>query len=135
MGTGPGQPHQPCRKEAPCAKGAPVGTNLPKKGNPRRTNGSRRTKLRRRVLAYYDRCQICDGLVDKALPPGDEMAPEVDEIIPVSRGGSPYSWRNVGLAHRICNQRRGNKSLDIARREAKQAIGDVAKQPRTTTEW
>jgi len=37
------------------------------------------------------------------------MAPEVDEIIPVSLGGDPLRWANVQLCHRICNQRRGNK--------------------------
>lgn len=36
------------------------------------------------------------------------MAPEVDEIIPISKGGSPLDWNNVQLVHRRCNQRKGN---------------------------
>lgn len=37
------------------------------------------------------------------------MSFEVDEIVPVSRGGDPLDYANVDAAHRICNQRRGNR--------------------------
>lgn len=37
------------------------------------------------------------------------MSYELDELVPVSRGGDPYDIDNVGPAHRICNQRKGNK--------------------------
>lgn len=36
------------------------------------------------------------------------MSFEVDEIVPVSRGGSPIDYENVQAAHRICNQRKGD---------------------------
>ncbi|MFJ4130235.1 HNH endonuclease [Oerskovia enterophila] len=36
------------------------------------------------------------------------MRAEVDEIIPVSRGGSPYERSNTQLTHRICNQRKSD---------------------------
>lgn len=36
------------------------------------------------------------------------MSYELDEIVPVSRGGSPYDPGNVQPAHRLCNQRKGN---------------------------
>ena len=39
------------------------------------------------------------------------MSFELDEIIPVSKGGDPLDINNVAPAHRICNQRRSNKSL------------------------
>ena len=78
-------------------------------GNPRRANGHRRTQLRRRVLAHYTHCAICGKPVDKTLPMLDPLAPEVDEILPVSRGGDPLAWSNVQLAHRICNQRKGDR--------------------------
>lgn len=77
--------------------------------NPRRRNGYRRTILRRRVLAAYNQCALCGQPVDKTLPPNDPGAPEVDEIIPVSRGGNPLAWNNVQLAHRLCNQRKSNR--------------------------
>lgn len=77
--------------------------------NPRSANGHRRRRLRARVLAHYTHCHICGKLVDKTLPPTHPGAPEVDELTPVSRGGNPLLWSNVNLAHRACNQRKGNK--------------------------
>ena len=80
------------------------------KKNPRVSNGHRRRQLRARVLREEDVCWLCNGTVDKTLPAGHPMAPEVDEIIPVSKGGSPYDRDNCRLTHRICNARRGNGS-------------------------
>ncbi|WP_146086516.1 HNH endonuclease [Rathayibacter sp. AY1D1] len=37
----------------------------------------------------------------------DPRFPEVDEIIPVSHGGSPLTRENTRLLHRLCNQQRG----------------------------
>lgn len=36
------------------------------------------------------------------------MSAEVDEIVPVSRGGDPLDIRNCQLVHRVCNQRKGS---------------------------
>jgi len=85
--------------------------------NPRRQNGSKRNKARAWVLATFDHCGICGLPVDKDLPAGHPMAPEVDEIIPVSKGGSPYDHDNLRLCHRLCNERRGNKMLSTANRK------------------
>lgn len=79
--------------------------------NPRVSNGARRREIRRWVLATQDVCGICGLPVDKTLPAGLPLSPEVDEIIPVSKGGSPIDKRNVQLAHRLCNQRKGAKIL------------------------
>ena len=78
------------------------------KRNVRVANGHRRRKLRAQVLAEEDICGVCRRPVDKDLPHGLPDSPEVDEIIPVSRGGSPYDRTNCRLVHRLCNQRRGN---------------------------
>ena len=56
-------------------------------------------------------CHICGMAIDYDLPAGDPMSFEVDEIVPVSRGGSPTDPANVAPAHRICNERRGNRPL------------------------
>ena len=98
--------------------------------NPRRANGHRRDRLRRRVLAAYDACAICGHPVDKTLPPNDPGAPEVDEIIPVSLGGNPLDWTNVQLAHRRCNQRKGNRITPAERQAAEQPA-----RPRPATAW
>jgi len=109
--------------------------------NPRRRNGSRRTKLRKRVLAAYDVCWICGRPVDKTLQPGHPMSGEVDEAIPVSRGGNPFEWDNLRLAHRICNQRRGNHTIQWARANvqsptaAMQETQRASSKANTSSEW
>lgn len=75
----------------------------------RYSNGNARRKARARVLAAYDTCWLCGQRVDKSLPAGHPMAPEVDEVVPVSLGGSPTDFDNLRLAHRICNERRSNR--------------------------
>ena len=97
-----------------------------RKRDPRYANGARRRKVRAQVLAEETHCGICGKTVDKSLSfiPGkhsrrcirqgcsgcvpDPMRAEVDEILPVSLGGSPYERSNCRLAHRECNRRRGN---------------------------
>ena len=76
--------------------------------NPCRTNSTKRNALRKRVLREEDTCGICQGPVDVTLPHGMPESPEVDEIIPVSKGGDPYDRKNCRLTHRLCNQKRGN---------------------------
>jgi 5-methylcytosine-specific restriction endonuclease McrA len=88
--------------------------------NPRYSNGSRRRKLRCQLLAEQDVCALCGQPIDRSLvgvkvinPKTGKlaphpMAPEVDEIVPVSRGGSPTDKRNVQLVHRACNRRKSN---------------------------
>lgn len=60
-------------------------------------------------MATQDICAICGREVDKSLPAGTPLSPEIDEIVPVSRGGSPYDIDNLQLVHRICNERKGNR--------------------------
>lgn len=77
--------------------------------NPRYAQFSARVKLRERLKAEGRPCGLCGGAIDYALPAGHPMSFEVDEIVPVSKGGSPIDWDNVQAAHRCCNQRKGNK--------------------------
>lgn len=79
--------------------------------NPRRSNGTRRNALRARVLREETHCHLCGLPVDKSLPAGLPGSPEIDEIVPVSRGGSPYDRENAKLSHRICNAKRGNRPI------------------------
>lgn len=109
----------------------------------RNANSARRNRVRTAVLAEETHCGICGGLVDKTLTvlfgqhgpkcsdsscPGctpHPMRPEVDEIIPFSRGGSPYDRSNCRLTHRTCNINRGDgqRSPTVAR-EQLPTIGD-----------
>ena len=91
------------------------GGHMSKRRNERVSNGWRRRQLRARVLAAYDVCAICAQPVDKTLKTPHPMSAEVDELIPVSRGGDPYSFANCRLTHRRCNRMKSDKTDEHAR--------------------
>lgn len=85
--------------------------------DPRRSNGSRRNALRKWLASLGHPCWICrefgrPGIIDYSLPPHHPAAFEVDELVPVSKGGSPFDKANVEAAHRSCNEWRGDKSVE-----------------------
>lgn len=84
-------------------------------GNPRRSNGTARDKLRARVLREESVCHLCDQWVDVKLPHGLPGSPEVDEVVPVTYGGSPIERANCRLSHRYCNRKRWHGPISIAR--------------------
>ena len=101
--------------------------------NVRSSNGNARRKLRSWLKAQGRPCWICqafgrDGTIDYSLPAGHPYAFEVDELVPVSKGGSPIDRTNVDAAHRCCNQWRGNKSVETVIRIARQG---AASDPKT----
>lgn len=76
--------------------------------NPRYRNYSARVKLRNRLKAEGRPCALCGQPIDYTLPARHPMSFEMDEIVPVSKGGSPIDYDNVQAAHRICNERKGD---------------------------
>lgn len=80
-----------------------------RKPDPRTRNPAQRRMLRARVFASTDVCGLCGYFVDKTLGPYLPMSPEVDEIIPVARGGDPYQYENLQLTHRKCNRAKSDK--------------------------
>lgn len=76
--------------------------------NPRVANGGRRRKLCATVRAEEEHCWFCGQLVDPNLRHPDPWSGSVDEIVPISHGGSPCDRDNLRLAHLRCNQQRGN---------------------------
>lgn len=81
-------------------------------------NGHRRRILRNRVKQMGLPCAICGEPIDYSLPAGDPWSYELDEIIPVSLGGSELDTDNVQPTHRICNERKGNRiGFSAAKRE------------------
>ncbi len=110
----------------------------------RYANGSARRKVRAWLKAQGRPCHICGRAIDYSLPAGHPMSFEVDEIVPVSKGGSPIDRSNVAPAHRICNERRGNKSLrrvktnpsaQLRLNDAGNSDGISHFKPVTTREW
>ena len=89
---------------------------MPVSTNPRVANGTRRRNIRKWLRAQGRPCWICrafgrSGAIDYSLPAGHPFSFEVDELVPVSKGGSPPSRANVDAAHRCCNQWRSDKSV------------------------
>ena len=86
--------------------------------NPRYSNGAARRAIRERWRAIGDPCHICGKPIDYSLGMVTDqrtgktrphpMSFVVDEIVPVSRGGSPTEFANTQPAHWICNARRGD---------------------------
>ncbi len=102
-------------------------------------NGHRRRELTTRVKAEETHCALCGAIVHKHLKhqPGAHnkscanpdcrgckphpQRAEIDEDLPRSRGGSPLDRDNVALMHRICNQRKGKRTLAEAKAELAKA--------------
>jgi len=55
-------------------------------------------------------CHLCEKVVDYSLPTTHPLAPTVDHIIPITKGGK-HEWDNVKLAHRSCNASKGNRRM------------------------
>ena len=77
----------------------------------RYANGHARREVRAWLKSQQLPCHICGRAIDYSLPAGHPMSFEVDEVVPVSKGGSPIDRSNVAPAHRICNERRGNRPV------------------------
>ncbi len=102
--------------------------------NPRHANGHRRRQAVARIRARDTHCALCGQPIDPSLPyvmPGQHgrncsnpqcqgclphpMRGEVDENIPVSRGGSPTDLDNLTLLHRTCNRFKSTMTLNEAK--------------------
>lgn len=96
--------------------------------NPRKQNGHRRRKVIERLREINDPCWICQLPIDVALPPRHPYAMECDELIPVSKGGSPTDFSNVAPAHRCCNNWRRNRPVafvETMRGRVRAALGAI----------
>lgn len=77
--------------------------------NPRYLDYNARVRETKRLRSERLPCWICGyGIAYEAKTP-HPLSFEVDEVVPVSKGGSPTDPANLRPAHRICNQWRGNK--------------------------
>lgn len=117
--------------------------------NPRKANGSLRAKRRREMAALGLPCAICGGRIDYSLPARHPLSFELDEIVPVSRWWRTGFNRRLGVrvgpypdaraaaedpanhqpAHRICNERKGNRSEDEL------SASRPKPPPETSREW
>lgn len=103
------------------------------RSNPRRANGSRRNAISRRLKAGGLPCWICGHPIDPGVPARNPLAFEVDELVPVSRGGDPLNPANCAPAHRCCNEWRAAKPVADVR--AVQAAVAAMGGSRSPLEW
>lgn len=78
---------------------------------------------RKRIFATQNTCGICGHPVDFSLKPPHPMAPTIDHIIPVSKGGHPSDIDNLQLSHWTCNRQKSDKIFKEGT-ETKQVIGN-----------
>ena len=69
-------------------------------------------KNKKRILATQTVCGICGKPVDFSLKYPHPLAPCVDHIIPIARGGHPSDIDNLQLAHWTCNRQKSDKLVD-----------------------
>lgn len=57
-------------------------------------------------------CQLCLAPIDWNITGRDPLAPPLDHIIPISKGGA-HALDNVWASHFGCNARKGNREGDV----------------------
>lgn len=87
---------------------------------------------RLKILRTQTVCGICGKPVDFSYKNPHPLAPTVDHIIPVSKGGHPSDISNLQLAHRCCNREKSDKMFgkNIAKGEEEpdQISNDILEQ-------
>lgn len=70
-----------------------------------------RKRLRKLILARPDgnRCVLCSGIIDVELKWPDPKCFTIEHHVPRSEGGTDDP-DNLGGAHKVCNESRGNKT-------------------------
>ena len=81
-------------------------------------------KNKKRIMSTQNVCGICGRQVDMALKQGDPMAPCVDHIIPIAKGGHPSSLDNLQLAHWTCNRQKSDKLFKNIENKEPAVIGN-----------
>ena len=59
--------------------------------------------------------------MDKTLKAPNPLAPVVDHIIPINKGGHPSDIKNLQLAHWTCNRQKSDKLFTI-KKETKEKV-------------
>lgn len=72
---------------------------------------------RLKILKTQTICGICGKPVDFSYKNPHPLAPTVDHIIPVSKGGHPSDISNLQLAHRCCNRAKADSMMEPRKSE------------------
>jgi len=88
---------------------------MAKNNRPDRDGTHRRVfeRNKKKIFATQTVCGICGRPVDFTLDYLHPMAPCIDHIIPIAKGGHPSDLDNLQLAHRMCNRQKSDKLIEI----------------------
>lgn len=79
---------------------------------------------KKKIYASQTVCGICGRPVDFTKKYPDPMAPCIDHIIPIAKGGHPSDIDNLQLAHWICNRQKSDKITRQTAEEKTDPIGN-----------
>ena len=69
-------------------------------------------KNKKKIYATQSVCGICGKPVDMSIKYPHPLAPCIDHIIPVAKGGHPSDIENLQLAHWTCNRQKSDKLIE-----------------------
>ena len=99
----------------------------------KRKNARRRAEIKRRLMAVEHDCWLCLLPLDFTISDfRNPWAVEVDEELPVSRGGDCLDISNCHLVHRVCNLIKGNRILE---RGALAGVVRARMKPKPSRRW
>lgn len=82
------------------------------------------TRNKKRIMSTQNTCGICGKQVDMSLKHGNPMAPCVDHIVPIAKGGHPSALDNLQLAHWTCNRQKSDKLFKNVEKKEPQILGN-----------
>lgn len=66
-------------------------------------------KNKKKIFATQNVCAICGKVVDYDIKYPHPLAPTIDHIVPINKGGHPSDMSNLQLAHFCCNRAKSDK--------------------------
>ena len=69
-------------------------------------------KNKKKIYATQTVCGICGKPVDMSIKYPHPLAPCIDHVIPVVKGGHPSDIENLQLAHWTCNRQKSDKLIE-----------------------
>ena len=88
---------------------------------------------KKKIYATQTVCGICGKPVDFSLKYPHPMAPCVDHIIPIAKGGHPSDLDNLQLAHWCCNSQKSDKLFKRTGMEEEKVVSNRALPQ--STDW
>lgn len=89
-------------------------------------------KNKKKIFATQSVCGICGKPVDFSLKYPHPLAPCIDHIIPVAKGGHPSDIDNLQLAHWTCNRQKSDHLPSAIKKDEEIISNRVLPQ---STDW